>query len=1119
MLPGGDIVSLECANCGWRPERDQPAGIQSDGVLRDMVDPGFGQDMGGNPLQEGILADGGWQNRKVRDESFASVRSASVSNEMSDTLDMNPYMPWEYTAAANFAVTPGQRAGIHNGTVRLLQFLDASVNGLSARDQGQEIVMTYSPFNREGWESIKTQPVDVSVPYDEYIPAAQEIIEGSLQPSSSGEQIKILAQRMKAGEVPFPPGINPDQVQAHVLASFERKAFWGAAAKLLAPAVKPLVQRAVGTGGSVLPKAWGAAKGYAAMHGAAGLLGLGGSPAASGPVGGGETLRGYQQLAHTASVILGFEHPSTVPEIGTGGDPEQVDPHEFNDGASTTNPYDPTVNDQGGTDSYDDQTIEQFVDALDDLLTFAEDERSGLENPKIRAIHEILESRDPGYAQRLSDLPDFPLALSHAATVANGYGEWGNMQQVPFGNAPQGLPAGNTGLTPNPAVGGRCPGCNGVLTANGGCPQCGIAQQANPGIGQMPQTGVQPMANTKRADMVPGDEEDWVAVMGQEAYDRWQFSDEAQRESTPGGASDPDEWLSLHSKTADHEHQGPRNSEQFAAVAELLTQEGRGEEIVAMLREPWNYADELARVQNKPDMPPIDESKPQQAIEEAPPGDTMPVQPLMTPSTSPAQMGMAAALKHIGADSVAPRCPRCDSSTTGVMNESGECRCHRCGNEWKTDNLIEDKTATDREYAPSHGDLHADGNPVDLPAADQDVQRDIREEQDSGRTWVADGGEPLQVGSEYEMHSDQYSIPDIVRIEAVKPDGIDVTVVGEYSARGQEDSELSYRHQISRQEAELEHLTFKPTEVADQDEGIQKNDDVAMSDDPRPGPGEITDLSRPHSSVESTIGQEPHPTHPVPRQPLQNEFLQTDREPAGWVPAVEAPYLSPDATPEEHAEWKQLHQEWLEQHHNPAMVNYENSRPEMQAEQGTSSLPSDHVLGWQPGQKGRGIFINDKLHTWPVTPTPDDPQGGLMHSEYLSQFGDASDYSPGFEIEPDGTMVELGSMDRYPAETVDPRLKRDQGNYNFAHVEASEAKEPIDPALAWLAEDSDPVEFDTSRTAGARFSPSEQRGFIDEEGTARNADKLNLTGTHYEVQFDAKARPDRVDEEHLFLGL
>jgi hypothetical protein len=36
------------------------------------------------------------------------------------------------------------------------------------------------------------------------------------------------------------------------------------------------------------------------------------------------------------------------------------------------------------------------------------------------------------------------------------------------------------------------------------------------------------------------------------------------------------------------------------------------------------------------------------------------------------------------------------------------------------------------------------------------------------------------------------------------------------------------------------------------------------------------------------------------------------------------------------------------------------------------------------------------------------------------------------------------------------------------------------------------------RTAGAKFTPMEEREFVEEQGVARNADKLVLDGTHYE---------------------
>lgn len=44
---------------------------------------------------------------------------------------------------------------------------------------------------------------------------------------------------------------------------------------------------------------------------------------------------------------------------------------------------------------------------------------------------------------------------------------------------------------------------------------------------------------SKTADMVDGDEDDWVEIMGQNAYDEWQFSDRAQIETTPYGWSLP----------------------------------------------------------------------------------------------------------------------------------------------------------------------------------------------------------------------------------------------------------------------------------------------------------------------------------------------------------------------------------------------------------------------------------------------------------------------------------------------------------------------------------------------------------------------------------------------------
>lgn len=60
-----------------------------------------------------------------------------------------------------------------------------------------------------------------------------------------------------------------------------------------------------------------------------------------------------------------------------------------------------------------------------------------------------------------------------------------------------------------------------------------------------------------------------------------------------------------------------------------------------------------------------------------------------------------------------------------------------------------------------------------------------------------------------------------------------------------------------------------------------------------------------------------------------------------------------------------------------------------------------------------------------------------------------------------------------------------------------------------------------ARTAGRHFSPYEQRELINERGNARNADRLDLSGTHYETNARAlsNANGNNVPDEHLIMGL
>ena len=54
--PRGELQGVACPDCGGqRLFRMQPSPVQSDGTIRNMVDPDTGKDAGGNPSQEGIL--------------------------------------------------------------------------------------------------------------------------------------------------------------------------------------------------------------------------------------------------------------------------------------------------------------------------------------------------------------------------------------------------------------------------------------------------------------------------------------------------------------------------------------------------------------------------------------------------------------------------------------------------------------------------------------------------------------------------------------------------------------------------------------------------------------------------------------------------------------------------------------------------------------------------------------------------------------------------------------------------------------------------------------------------------------------------------------------------------
>lgn len=71
---------------------------------------------------------------------------------------------------------------------------------------------------------------------------------------------------------------------------------------------------------------------------------------------------------------------------------------------------------------------------------------------------------------------------------------------------------------------------------------------------------------------------------------------------------------------------------------------------------------------------------------------------------------------------------------------------------------------------------------------------------------------------------------------------------------------------------------------------------------------------------------------------------------------------------------------------------------------------------------------------------------------------------------------------------------------HFAAITAMENEDPTAVDRSWLMEGDGGMSVDPgtlARVAGKDFTPREQREFIDEDGTARNLDRLDLEGTHY----------------------
>ena len=734
-----------CETCGApQPYMHQPNPTHSEMEMRNMPAPGE-KDMGGNPLQEGFMADGGWQNRMKRDESFASVKKEAASVE-DWTQGYGEPLENQHGGTCPQCHKPGLDG--EDGSCQFCNYVipyDGSEWQHQLNPKGEGVV-DVSPHRQNLGD-----PHWGSAPFNE----AEEEYEMDLESEKTEVAARIAAWDREQGMrnnfyMPWAVLDTSIENQKSIVASTRHEGF-----AFLAPLLAPLAGGLAGggaaaAGGAAAGGAGAAAAGFAGRMApsiAGHLLGN----ALEGHDGGGNAAPALNQpgamqqswdtlsSVHSQLVHGEFEHPSSNPGFDDTDDPEDVDQKEFNDGDHTN--LDDDIDKGGGSDGFDMESPlgQAFTEALPSLLKYYDSPESGKSDPAVAKFVHLLEQEMPGTIgaqpspeemQAIQESlrlfkgeagspteAEEPSAVGGKVAYAPGIGGMMPQPGTQMLQSPVGQPGGQV----SPHTQGMCPQCGARVTPGQGvCPQCNGAIDPAP----MGATAVNPQAPVG-----------------------------------PAGQAVPPVMASIHNAIIDDRfsaNQGPHNPEQFQAVKQYLEGQGRPELVQDLIDHPENYGDILAEIQNK-QQPANPDPDPGPAP--MPPPGAMPPQGMGDPSQG--QMPMMAG-----------------------------------------------KTAFE------HDDLHA--HPTAVPAADQVRPDDPAKDDNPGGIWSTQDGQPLVVGQEYEMYSAKYDVPDVVRIEAVKPDSIEYTLTGEYG--------LEHRTEISKQEADMDGLTFLPTDDQGGDPEAQMNE-------------------------------------------------------------------------------------------------------------------------------------------------------------------------------------------------------------------------------------------------------------------------------------------------------
>jgi hypothetical protein len=612
---------INCPGCGGRQiERDQPSPTHSDGELRDMVDPATQLDQGGNPLQEGVWAgiDGGWQPAYRRDETFAHVGAAEFDSEFG--------FPEEPTRAV--VVAPGGRvysrpyaigvthsdiANDHNLPNPFGFYNNPYINrGGSVTGPGDQIMSSHN-FN-------------AYTPMEPYLPWDHQDLNDNPHRHAFAPLVLAGGRLLLSRALPMLMGMAVRGVGNHLQTAPEQE--------------------------------------------------YGGAP-------------GVNMMASTKEAVginAPVESPGSIPDMIENHDPEAVDQQEFNDGDTSPAFNNPNNDDadaglaqSSGEDGvhqkiefrHDGDGVSQAEMLLPLILEYINSDKSALDNPQLKTLHETLEKEIPDYINLAGEDDTHVKELLDAIrkgskTAAPVYMTTPmNPGQMQMG---QGQQMAMPGTHANPvqpggmAVSGKCVNCGSVTNADGSCPQCGAASGAN-------QQGNLDIVNQPHLQ-------------------------------TPGIMPSP------YAQRSAADHQGPITPQQKEVFAEYLIQQGRNDEVAAMMANPAIYADEWAQYLNRGTQPPeVDpnEQPPQPQMDPSQMGQMpVPGMQIPQPTAKVATMG---------------RCPKCTSATTSPLNPEGQARCHRCGHIWDND-VVKEKISNWIVKRALQDNLNDAPNPVAAPAAD-----------------------------------------------------------------------------------------------------------------------------------------------------------------------------------------------------------------------------------------------------------------------------------------------------------------------------------------------------------------------------------------------------------------